>query len=69
MRTAVIVVAMLAAIPALAHSWYPLACCGNIAIFDARCCGKRSYCHVPRWSEDSIASYPKWHIPVRVSVT
>ena len=26
-----IVAALVAAIPALAHSWYPLACCGNIA--------------------------------------
>jgi hypothetical protein len=31
--TAVIVVAMLAASPALAHSWYPLACCGNLDCF------------------------------------
>ena len=37
MRTAVIVVAMLAAIPALAHSWYPLACCGNMDCFPVGC--------------------------------
>jgi hypothetical protein len=37
MRTAVIVVAMLAAIPALAHSWYPLACCGNMDCFPVAC--------------------------------
>jgi hypothetical protein len=33
MRLALLIVAaLLAAIPALAHSWYPLACCGNIDI-------------------------------------
>jgi hypothetical protein len=28
-----IVAALVAAIPALAHSWYPLACCGNMDCF------------------------------------
>jgi hypothetical protein len=28
---------MLAAIPALAHSWYPLACCGNMDCFPVAC--------------------------------
>ena len=37
MRTAVILMAMLAAIPALAHSWYPLACCGNMDCFPVVC--------------------------------
>jgi len=37
MRIAVVVTAMLAAIPALAHSWYPLACCGNMDCFPVTC--------------------------------
>jgi len=37
MRIAVVVTAMLAAIPALAHSWYPLACCGNMDCFPVAC--------------------------------
>jgi hypothetical protein len=32
-----IVVALVAAIPALAHSWYPLACCGNMDCFPVAC--------------------------------
>ena len=32
-----IVAALVAAIPALAHSWYPLACCGNIDCFPITC--------------------------------
>ena len=32
-----IVAALVAAIPALAHSWYPLACCGNIDCFPVAC--------------------------------
>jgi hypothetical protein len=37
MRIAVIAAAILAAIPALAHSWYPLACCGNMDCFPFAC--------------------------------
>jgi hypothetical protein len=38
MRLALLIVAaLLAAIPALAHSWYPLACCGNIDCFPVAC--------------------------------
>ena len=38
MRIALLIVAaMLAAIPALAHSWYPLACCGNMDCFPVAC--------------------------------
>ena len=38
MRLALLIVAaLLAAIPALAHSWYPLACCGNIDCFPVVC--------------------------------
>ena len=33
----VIVAALIAAIPAVAHSWYPLACCGNIDCFLVAC--------------------------------
>jgi hypothetical protein len=32
-----IVAALVAAIPALAHSWYPLACCGNMDCFPVAC--------------------------------
>ena len=32
-----IVAALVAAIPALAHSWYPLACCGNKDCFPIAC--------------------------------
>jgi hypothetical protein len=32
-----IVAALLAAIPALAHSWYPLACCGSMDCFPVAC--------------------------------
>jgi hypothetical protein len=38
MRLALLIVAtLLAAIPALAHSWYPFACCGNIDCFPVAC--------------------------------
>ena len=32
-----IVAALVAAIPALAHSWYPLACCSNMDCFPVAC--------------------------------
>ena len=32
-----IVAALVAAMPALAHSWYPLACCGNMDCFPVAC--------------------------------
>jgi hypothetical protein len=32
-----ILAAIVAAIPALAHSWYPLACCGNMDCFPVAC--------------------------------
>jgi hypothetical protein len=32
-----IVAALVAAVPALAHSWYPLACCGNMDCFPIAC--------------------------------
>jgi hypothetical protein len=32
-----IVAALLVAIPALAHSWYPPACCGNLDCFQVAC--------------------------------
>ena len=32
-----VVAALIAAIPALAHSWYPLACCGNMDCFPVAC--------------------------------
>ena len=32
-----IIAALVAAIPALAHSWYPLACCGNMDCFPITC--------------------------------
>ena len=32
-----IVAALVAAIPALAHSWYPLACCGKMDCFPVAC--------------------------------
>ena len=32
-----IIAALLAVIPALAHSWYPLACCGNMNCFPVAC--------------------------------
>ena len=35
MRTALLFVAV--AVPALAHSWYPLACCGNTDCFPVAC--------------------------------
>jgi hypothetical protein len=36
MRIALLIVAALvAAIPAFAHSWYPLACCGNMVLHRA----------------------------------
>jgi hypothetical protein len=31
------VVALVVAIPALAHSWYPAACCGNLDCFPVAC--------------------------------
>src|SRR5215471_9639571 len=38
MRLALLIVAVLvAAVPALAHSWYPLACCGNLDCFPVAC--------------------------------
>ena len=38
MRLALLIVAtLLAAVPALAHSWYPFACCGNIDCFPVAC--------------------------------
>ena len=38
MRVALfIVAASIVAIPALAHSWYPLACCGNMDCFPVAC--------------------------------
>ena len=38
MRIALLIVAaLLAAIPALAHSWYPLVCCGNMDCFPVAC--------------------------------
>ena len=38
MRLTLVAVAMLVAtIPALPHSWYPLACCGNMACFPVAC--------------------------------
>ena len=33
----IIVAALVAAIPALAHSWYPLACCGDMDCFLIAC--------------------------------
>src|SRR5262249_35691783 len=32
-----VVLALVAAIPALAHSWYPLGCCGNMDCFPVAC--------------------------------
>ena len=32
-----IVAVLVAAIPALAHSWYPLACCGNMDCLPVAC--------------------------------
>src|SRR5262249_38932205 len=32
-----IVAALVAAVPALAHSWYPLACCGKLDCFPVAC--------------------------------
>src|SRR5258708_14863429 len=32
-----IVAALVAAIPAVAHSWYPVACCGNMDCFPVAC--------------------------------
>jgi hypothetical protein len=32
-----IVAALVGAIPALAHSWYPLACCGSMDCFPVAC--------------------------------
>jgi len=32
-----IVVTLVVAIPALAHSWYPAACCGNLDCFPVAC--------------------------------
>ena len=32
-----IIAALVAAIPALAHSWYPLACCGNMDCSPVAC--------------------------------
>ena len=38
MRLALFIVATLvAAMPALAHSWYPFACCGNMDCFPVAC--------------------------------
>ena len=38
MRLTLVAVAMLVAtIPALPHSWYPLACCGNMDCFPVAC--------------------------------
>ena len=38
MRLALLIVAALvAAVPALAHSWYPLACCGSMDCFPIAC--------------------------------
>ena len=38
MRLAIpIIAALVAAIPALAHSWYPIACCGNMDCFPVAC--------------------------------
>jgi hypothetical protein len=38
MRIALLLLAaMIVAIPALAHSWYPLACCGNMDCFPVAC--------------------------------
>jgi hypothetical protein len=38
MRIALLIVATLVAvIPAVAHSWYPLACCGNMDCFAVPC--------------------------------
>ena len=38
MRLALLILAALvAAIPALAHSWYPLACCGSMDCFPIAC--------------------------------
>jgi hypothetical protein len=38
MRLAIpIIAALVAAIPALAHSWYPMACCGNMDCFPIAC--------------------------------
>jgi hypothetical protein len=38
MRLALLIItALVAAIPALAHSWYPLACCGNMDCFPVAC--------------------------------
>ena len=31
------VATLVAAIPAIAHSWYPLACCGNMDCFPVAC--------------------------------
>ena len=35
--TLLIVAALVAAVPALGHSWYPLACCGNMDCFPIAC--------------------------------
>jgi hypothetical protein len=32
-----VVAALVAAMPVLAHSWYPLACCGNMDCFPVTC--------------------------------
>jgi hypothetical protein len=38
MRIVLLILAVIfAAIPALAHSWYPLACCGNMDCFPVAC--------------------------------
>jgi hypothetical protein len=36
-RGLIIVVVLVGAIPALGHSWYPLACCGNMGCFPIAC--------------------------------
>ena len=37
LRALLIIAALVVAIPALAHSWYPLACCGNMDCFPVAC--------------------------------
>src|ERR1700737_989177 len=38
MRIVLLILAVIvAALPALAHSWYPLACCGNMDCFPVAC--------------------------------
>jgi hypothetical protein len=63
-----IVAALVAAIPALAHSWYPLVCCGNMDCFPVACDQlvetASGWFYVPTGTCSSVSKYSRVRTPI-----